>query len=50
MRFFHNKTANKPIEGNLCLPNDTSHVLEKQYYVATITEISRENRPGKRKN
>ena len=49
MRFLHDKTANKPTESNLCLPNDTFHVSEKQNYDTTITEISGENRPGKRK-
>ena len=50
MRFFHDKTANKPIESNLCLPNDTPYVSEKQKYATTITEISEENHPEKRKN
>ena len=50
MRFLHDKTANKPTESNLCLPNDTPHVSEKQNYATTITEMSGENRPGKRKN
>ena len=50
MRFLHDKTANKPTESNLCLPNDTFHVSEKQNYATTLTEIPRENRPGKRKN
>ena len=49
MRFSHDKTANKPTESNLCLPNDTLHVSEKQNYATTIREISGENRPGKRK-
>ena len=48
MRFLQDKTANKPTKINLCLPNDTSHVSEKQNYTTTITEISGENRPGKR--
>ena len=50
MRFLHGKTANKLIESNLCLPNDTSPVSEKQNYATTITEISGENHPGKRNN
>ena len=50
MRFLHEKTANKPTESNLCLPNETPHVSEKQNYATTITEMSGENRPGKRKN
>ena len=50
MRFLHEKTANKPTESNLCLPNDTFHVSEKQNYATTFTEIPRENHPGKRKN
>ena len=50
MRFLHDKTANKPTESNLCLPNNTPHVSEKQNYATTITEMSGENRPGKRKN
>ena len=50
MRFFHDKTANKPIETNLYLPNDTPHVSEKQKYATTITKISEENHPEKRKN
>ena len=43
------KTANKPTESNLCLPNDTSHVSGKNNNATTVTEISRENHPGKRK-
>ena len=50
MRFLHEKTANKPTESNLCLPTDTPHVSEKQNYATTITEMSGENRPVKRKN
>ena len=50
MRFLHDKTANKPTKSNLCLPTDTPHVSEKQNHTSTITEISGENRPGKRKN
>ena len=50
MRFLHGKTANKPAESNLCLPNDTPHASQKQNYATTITEMSGENRPGKRKN
>ena len=50
MRFLHDKTANKPTESNLCLPNDTSHISEKQNNAITITELSAENRSGKRKN
>ena len=50
MRFLHDKTANKPTESNLYLPNDTPHVSEKQSYATTITEMWGENRPGKRKN
>ena len=46
----HDKAANKPTESNLCLPCYTRHVSEKQNYATAITEISRENRPGKRKN
>ena len=49
MRFFHDKTANMPIESNLCLPNDAPHASEKQNYATTITEISEENHPEKRK-
>ena len=49
MRFLHDKTTNKPTESNQCLPNDTSHVSEKQNHATTVTEISGENRPGKRK-
>ena len=49
MRFLHGKTANKPAESNLCLPNDTPHASQKQNYATTITEMSGENRPGKRK-
>ena len=48
MRFLHDKTANKPTESNLCLPNDTPHISETQNYATTITEISGENCPGKR--
>ena len=50
MRFLHEKTINKPTESNLCLPDNTPHVSQKQNYATTITEISGENRPGKRKN
>ena len=50
VRFLHDKTANKPTESNLCLPNDTSHISEKQNNAITITELSAENRSGKRKN
>ena len=50
MRFLHGKTASKPAESNLCLPNDTPHASQKQNYATTITEMSGENRPGKRKN
>ena len=50
MRFLHEKTANKPTESNLCLPTDTPHVSEKQNYATTITEMSGENCPVKRKN
>ena len=50
MRFLHDRTANKPTESNLCLPNDTPHVSEKQNYATAMTEMSGENRPGKRKN
>ena len=46
----HYKTANKLTESNLCLPNDTSHVAEKQSYATIMTEISEEKRPGKRKD
>ena len=49
IRFLHDKTANKPTENNLRLPNDTSHVPEKQNNATTITEISGGNCPGKRK-
>ena len=44
------QTANKPTESNQCLPDDTSHVSEKQDNAITVTELSGENRPGKRKN
>ena len=50
MRFLHGKTANKPTESNLCLPNDTTHVSEKQSSTITITEISGKNRSEKTKN
>ena len=50
MRFLYDKTANEPTESNLCLPNDTPHVSEKQNYATTVTEMSGENLPGKRKN
>ena len=50
MRFLHEKTISKPTESNLCLPDNTPHVSQKQNYATTITEISGENRPGKRKN
>ena len=50
MRFLHGKMANKPTERNLCLPNDPTHVSEKQNNAITITEISGKNRPGKTKN
>ena len=40
MRFLHDKTVNKPTESNLCLPNDTSHVSEKQNNAITITGLS----------
>ena len=49
MQPLHDKAANKPTESNLCLPNYTPYVSEKQNYATAITEISRENRPGKRK-
>ena len=50
MQFLYDKTANKPTECNLRLPNDTSHVSEKENNATTVAEISGENRPGKRKN
>ena len=50
MRFLHEKTANKPTESNLCLPNDASHISEKQKYLTPITEIPGENCPAKIKN
>ena len=50
MRFLYDKAANEPTESNLCLPNDTPHVSEKQNYATTVTEMSGENIPGKRKN
>ena len=49
MPFLNNKTANRPTESDLCLPNHAPHISEKQNYATTITEISGETRPGKRK-
>ena len=50
MPFLNNKTVNRPTESDLCLPNHTPHISEKQNYATTITEISGETRPGKKKN